>query len=239
MTTEPDGASDEDATRLSMRRDVRSTDVPEDESADDDATRLASRRTAADDVDDATRLTTRRAPVEEVDDATRLSTRRSPEDLDDATRMVIRRRAAGNAVPAPPVADDDATVLSASRGSVAPAPDNDDRTRVVSQRPRRPSEAALPPGAPLGEAPRQGAFGDVGDIYTPRATPEVEPPAPLGAASAPSTDAAAHVLSPTEVAARRARERRGRLVIGVVLAAAGAALLTAVIVVAVTLVSGS
>ncbi len=199
----------DDATRLSARRAAH----------DEDATRLASRRSggpdAADDGDEATRLASRRAvspdAVGEGDDATRLASRRTQPPPDVS------------------MAGDD-TGPSASVEETTRAAGRGDRSR------RRPM---LPPGAPATDLPRQGDFGAEHERYETRATPVVTPSAPPSTASGVSSEAVHAVLTPDEVAAKRERARRRRLVGIAIAVAAGAALVTAVAVVALTVLQGA
>ena len=180
----------------------------------------------------------------EEDDATRLASRRAEagvdEPEDDATRLSMRR-VEGAPADEP---EDDATRLAVRRGPSRPEPAGDgtssldDSTRVSAPAARRRTTAALPPGVPLGEVTTSGTFGQHRDSYGPRPTPPPSaPPSPAPASATPG-DSTPQVLSRAEVEARRARQRRRKIVVGATGAAIGAAGLTVIVVLGVNLLGG-
>ncbi|WP_084099838.1 hypothetical protein [Demequina sp. NBRC 110051] len=183
----------------------------------DDATRLSARRTAPD--DDATRLASRRGGPD------------APDDVDEATRLASRRAAL---TPESGAAD-----AGEPAGDTGPSSSADETTRAAGRGARTRRRPMLPPGAPATDLPRQGDFGAEHDRYETRPTPVVPPPTQPATASAVPSEAVRAVLTPDEVAAKRERARRKRLAGIAIAVAAGAALVTAVVVVALTVLQGA
>ena len=206
----------------------------------DDATRLSARRATPDEhgdaFDDATRLSARRATPDE--DATRLASRRggapdAPDDGDEATRLASRRTST------PPEGGAVATGDDAAEADPTPSSSVDETTRTAGRGARTGRRPMLPPGAPATDVPRQGDFGAQHERYEARPTPVVTPTVQPATASAVPSAAANSVLTPDEVAAKRERARRKRLAGIAIAVAVGAGLITAVVVVALTMLRGA
>ncbi len=232
----PDVGTDvDDETKISQRRAVEATEI------DDDHTRVSSRRSVdpADADDDRTTVSRRRganagdgraaaAGAEDGEDRTTVSSRRANDVDSDATRTSSRH--AGN--PA-----SDATHTSARHAALSEEPTQ----AAPGLGGRGALRSALPPGYAL---PSHGnvkaasiTSGQVEAGKLPRQAPKVAKvvPEPDPAEASRGGGAAWSVASPEEVARRKARQRRKRVVWISIVAAVGAAALTAAVLIAVGL----